>query len=625
MSVRIWCCTRVQRALATAGLGLFIATQPAASETASTTQTAPQPSARAVAAPPPRPATGSDVQVKDGGDRVEIHVADLPLSTLLRMLSAQSKKNIVASPSVQGTVTADLFDVSFHQALDAILRMNNCGYIEQGNFIYVYTLQELAEIEALKDEGAYVTRVFQLNYVTVKDIRPLIEPLLSKQGQITGTPDATEGLETDPKVGGGNSHSGPDTLVVFDVASRMEHIEKVIKELDVRPRQVLIEATILRADLTEDNELGIDFNLVTGVDFEMLGSTSQGVQDLVTGEVPSARLNALNTTVRTDFNAAVTPGGFTFGIIKDQVAAFVRALEQISDTSVLANPKVLTLNKQRGQVIVGRRDGYLTTTVTETTAVQTVEFLETGTQLIFRPFICDDGFVRMEIHPEDSTGSLNEANLPFETTTEVTANILIRDGHTILIGGLFREAGGSVRGQVPVVGNIPGIGALFRQTTDNTEREEVIILLTVHIVDDHEAYEELGDKLSADVERTRLGSRRGLQAFGRDRLALAHYHWALQHLKAGRRDKALWDARMSLHISSSYAPAAKLKERLVGRHSCDYRIGSVRNLIARRITGRNWIEEIGPPVPGRENALDATPYSPDEAEQGRQDLEEDDR
>ncbi len=546
-----------------------------------------------------------------GGDRVEIHVADVPLATVLRMLSTQSRRNIIASPKVSGTVTADLFDVTFEEALDSILRANGCGFKVSGRFIYVYTLEELAELEVRKvKKEEPVARLFRLNYIAVKDIQTLIQPLLSDQGTVTATPAAEVGLDTDAKEAGGATHSGHDLILVYDVPSHLSRVEKMIREIDVRPKQVLIEATILRAELSEDNALGIDFNMVSGVDFEMLASRSVGVTDLDVGDVPQAELNNTNSTLRTDFNSAVPTGGLTFGIIKDQIAVFLRALEQVGDTTVLANPKVLALNKQRGQVMVGRRDGYLTTTVTETTAIQTVEFLETGTQLIFRPFIGDDGYVRMEIHPEDSSGSLNESNLPFETTTEVTSNILVRDGHTILIAGLFRESSGATRSQVPIVGNIPVLGPLFRSTADRTGREEVIILLTVHVVKDNERYAEEGQALAEDAMRLRVGNRRGIQWFGRDRLALAHYHTALQHIKAGRRDKALWDARMALHVSPKYLPAIKLKERLTGRHSCDYRVGVIREFISRRLMGNTKIEDIGPPPPGKTRSAPVVPSTP---------------
>ncbi|HUW81561.1 MAG TPA: hypothetical protein VMZ31_02045 [Phycisphaerae bacterium] len=544
-----------------------------------------------------QPVNGPSILVKSR-DRVDIHVVDVPLATVLRMLSTQSGRNIITSPKVKGNVTADLFDVTFADALNCILWANGCAFQQRGNFLYVCTLEELAEQQAAAAPDTLVARLFYLHYITVDDVKPMIEPLLSEDGKIAVTSSAESGLETSGTEAGGNALSSPDAVLVYDHLSRVEQIAKVVRELDVRPRQVLIEATILRAQLGEDNALGIDFNIVDGVNFELLGGTSLGLTDLETGQVAAADLNKTNMTIRTDLAGVVPQGGFTFGIIKDRIAVFLRALEQVTDVTVLANPKVLTLNKQRGEVIVGRRDGYLTTTVTETTAVQTVDFLETGTQLVFRPFIGDDGYVRMEIHPEDSSGGLNEANLPFERTTEVTANIMVRDGHTVLIGGLFRESTNATRGQVPVLGNLPLAGALFRTTIDSTSREEVIILLTVHIVKDDQAYHELSEDLAEEVERIRLGSRRGVQAFGRDRLGMTHYCWALEHLEAGQYDKALWDVQLALHISPLSVPAMKLREKLVGRELCERQVGAIRDLIARRIMGEDP-EPTVPPLPDR--------------------------
>jgi len=563
---------------------------------ASQPSTLPAPAAASAEEPLKKPDIDSSIHVKEN-DRVDIHVAEVPLATVLRVLSTQSRRNIVASAKVRGTVTADLFDVNFLEALDSILRANNCVFEERDRFIYVYTLEEFAALRAEKKEEPFVSKLIRLNYVTVKDIQPLIQPLLSTQGKIAVTPDAKSGLDTSAKEAGGNSLSGPDALMIYDLASNVERIEKLVREIDVRPKQVLIEATILRAELHEENALGIDFAMVDGVNLAMLNSTSPGITDLTTGDLPQGRMGNTNWTLRTDFNSGVPAGGLTFGIIKDHVAAFIRALERVTDTTVLANPKVLALNKQRGQVIVGRRDGYLTTTVTQTTAIQTVEFLETGTQLVFRPFIGDDGYVRMALPPEASTGSLNASNLPYKTTTEVTTNILVRDGHTILIGGLFRENTNTTRSQVPIIGNIPGMGALFRQTTDTSGREEVIILLTVHIIKDDAEYAKIGEELAEEALKIRIGARRGVQWFGRDRLALGYYHQAMQHLKEGRPDKALWETRMSLHISPTYAPAIKLNERFAGPHSCDRQTGAIRDFIRRRIMGADTPEEIGPPSP----------------------------
>jgi len=125
----------------------------------------------------------------------------------------------------------------------------------------------------------------------------------------------------------------------------------------------------------------------------------------------------------------------------------------------------------------------------------------------------------MEIHPEDSSGGLTAANLPFKITTEVTSNVMVKDGHTIVIGGLFRESTDTIRSQVPFLGNLPLAGYLFRQQRDQTTREEIIILLTPHIVKDDSVYSEESQQLMKDAEKLRVGVRKGMMPFGRERLA----------------------------------------------------------------------------------------------------------
>ncbi|MBX3396252.1 MAG: hypothetical protein KF841_12885 [Phycisphaerae bacterium] len=531
-------------------------------------------------------------------NRVTMHVAGLPLSEAVRMISEPTQRNIILAKGVDGTVTATLYDVTFEAALDAMLLSNGLGYRSEGSFIFVYPLEELERFR--EAERKVETRVFRLSYVRAGIVKELLETVKSPNGKIAVTPVAQAGLggASGPTDTHGDALSGADMIIATDLADRLDAMEDLLAKVDVRPEQVLIEATILRASLNEQNALGIDFTTVGGIDFAELSSTSPAAQSITTGQTPSSKLEQTTLTARTDFNSNVPGGGFTFGIIKDQIGAFVRALETITDTNIIANPKVLALNKQFGQVIVGRRDGYLTTTITETTAVQTVEFLETGTILTFRPFIGSDGYVRMEIHPKDSTGGLTAANLPFEQTTEVTTNIMVKDGNTILIGGLFREVGTSTRSQVPLLGNIPGLGAMFRSTNDDTIREEVIVLLTVHIVKpeaDFKASEELGD----DVERFRVGMRRGVQWFGRERLAQAHFSWALKHLARGNLDKALWDAEIAMLNYPRHVEALKLAEKIKGQRMWENEASSVRTFVRDQILRSRGIEmpAFGRPAP----------------------------
>lgn len=535
----------------------------------------------------------SEPMVRVGIDnRVTMHVVDLPLADALRMLAEPTKRNIVLSSGATGTVSVSLYDVTFDQALDAMLVSNGLGYRKDGDFVYVHPAEELSKL--VQSRRRYMTRVFRLTYLNAASVRALIEPMLSEKGKVSTTPPSSRGLggSTGIEDTEGDAVASADALIVSDYEDVLREVATVIKDLDSQPKQVLIEATILRATLDDDNSLGIDFTTVGGVDFAQLSSVSPAAQSVTTGNIPTAEFDNTNFTVRSDFNGALPAGGFTFGILKDQVGVFVRALEQMTDTSILANPKLLALNKQVGQVIVGRRDGYLTTTITETTAIQTVEFLETGTVLTFRPFVGDDGTIRMEIHPKDSTGGLTDANLPFEQTTEVTTNILVKDGRTILIGGLFREVGTAARGQIPVLGNIPIAGALFRRTRDVTVREEVIILLTVHIVKKDGLEEEESEQMYQDIERYRVGLRNEVQWFGRERLSQAHYRWALEHLAQGNTEKALWDAGLAWELYPDHVPAMKLCEELKGRRIWESDASSVRTVI------RDMIQrESGPVTP----------------------------
>lgn len=530
----------------------------------------------------PGPPTG--FSVTEHGT-VRMHVADLPLSTALHLLSLEGRRNIITSPNVKGKVTANLYDVTFEEALHAILAANGADFLMDGNFIYVYTNKELKELAtAAAAAPPPETRVYRLNYISANEASAYVGLILKNQSQegekskgesrkikdrIATPPAPSTGLKGDAKEGGSVANALQDFIIVSATPAVHEQIEALLAKLDVRPKQVLIEAAILRAELTDDNALGIDFSLVGGVDLGLLSPRSNGLVDLNLGILPEERYERFNSIATTSLASNIPDGGLTVGIIKDNVAIFLRALEEVTDTTVLANPKILALNRQKGQVIVGRRDGFMTTTVTETQAIQTVEFLETGTQLIFRPFIGDDGFIRVELHPEDSVGFVNAQGLPSEQTTEVTTNVIIRDGETILIGGLFREVTTDSRSQVPGLGNLPIVGALFKTNTEASSREEVIILLTIHIVKDREAYADASREQYDRIERMRVGTRKGLMWHGRERMAQAQYGHALEALDGGKHSKALWHLNMALHNNGRFLPAIQLKERILGQRAWD--------------------------------------------------------
>jgi len=551
----------------------------------------------------------SQVSVSDVGT-VEIHVSDANLVEVLRMLSLQSQKNIVASKSVRGTVTANLYNVTIREALDAILKANGFGYREKGNFIYVYSEQELRELE--KEERKTQVEVFRLYYTTAVNASALIKPALSTDGSVQTTPPAATGI--DNKDTGGDSHASEGILIVRDYPENLARVRQILKEIDRRPQQILIEATIVSARLTEDNALGVDFAVVGSVDFA--GVTAAGIDNfnqLLTRDALGTSLPDRGVVGgSTGLTTGLPQNGLRVGVLGNNVAVFISALESVTDTTILANPKVLALNKQRGEVLVGREDGYLTTTVTESTTVQTVQFLQTGSKLVFRPFIGDDGYIRMEIQPEDSDGQV-VGGLPSKTTTQVTTNVLVKDGHTIVIGGLFRESSTRNRRQVPGLGNLPLLGYLFRNQQDATVREEIIILLTPHIVKDDGAYARVSEEQLREFEKMRVGVRRGMMPFGRERLAEAFYDRAVSELGRSEpnRKMALWFLDCATNLNPKFIEAINLKAQISGKEITSVYNSTIRDYVRTSVLKERQTQAAAP-LPGRlEFALPATqPVAP---------------
>lgn len=183
-----------------------------------------------------------------------------------------------------------------------------------------------------------------------------------------------------------------------------------------------------------------------------------------------------------DAGLAVADQGLKFGFIDRNVSGFIRAIETMNKVNILASPRVLVLNKQRAEIQIGQRLGYRNTVTNLTSSLQTVQFLSVGTLLNLRPFISQDGMIRMEIHPEKSTGTLDLNGIPQTNTSEMTTNILVPDGATIVIGGLIDSSDSTNQSGVLGLSRLPGIGPFFRDRTNRATKTELIVLLTPRIL-----------------------------------------------------------------------------------------------------------------------------------------------
>jgi type IV pilus assembly protein PilQ len=525
--------------------------------------------------------SNSELEVSEGGKLKFINFDKencKSINDALRVLGALYKKNIVPSSNVDGPLTIRrLYDVTFEQALNSILGYG-FKYDQEGNFVKVYTAEEYKKIKT--DPERMIYKVFTLYYISAAEAMKLITPVLSGVGSIQGSSPPETTVSTGESISGGTA--GGDTmalndhLVIEDYPENIAEVEKLLKQLDIRPKQVLVEATILSATLNEGMKMGVDLNLLAGVSLDGTDATA----DLVSGDTvsrgtagttPIGQLGqgiANGSPIETFGFAASLGSGLRIGITTGDVAAFITALETVTDTTILANPKILAVNKQLGQVYIGTKIGYNSqTTQTQTSTTQQVSFLDTGTKLSFRPYIGDDGYIRMDIHPKDSSGTLKANDIPDESSTELATNVMVKDGQTIVIGGLFRDVVVTSRSQIPLLGDLPLVGALFRGTSDTTQRQEVIVLLTPHIIDEPE--ETNSDARVDDIRRKRFGAKEELQWAGKARLVEDRYAKAARFYVEGDTEAAMKELDYVLELRPSYLEAIRLKEKIIAETNPD--------------------------------------------------------
>jgi len=531
--------------------------------------------------PSTKPKAESAIKTVKGGEKqrvtvtdqmtVDMSVKDENISSVLEMLAVQSRKNIIASKNVTGKVSADLFGVTFYEALDSVLNVNGFAYQERGNFIYVYTQQELDTI--VKASKPRVAKVLRLNYLTAPDAAEFVKPMLSQGGEIKHNNKTENFSIADSAPTGKDDFALAATLVVIDYEENIRAVEQLIIELDTKPSQVLVETTVLSASVQEDNAFGIDFSLIFDYSFKDFANAALGGPF---GVVDAIRRQPTNVgrgeAISSDVGGTGRAGGFKVGIVQDNVSVFLRALDAVTNTTVLANPKILALNRQPSRVLVGQRIGYLSTTATETSTTQTVQFLDTGVQLYVRPFInANKNEIRMELRPQFSRATQknvpgpngSQVIIPDEDTQEITTNVIVPDGMTVVLGGLFREDVVSGRQQVPLLGDIPLVGSAFRGQNDSTTRSEIIFLLTPRIVSDP-AMAKLGDAATDQVDRVRAGSRQGQLFFGRDRMTATLNMEAEAAARDGESAKAMWLIGRSLSLNANQPEVYRLRERITG-------------------------------------------------------------
>jgi type IV pilus secretin PilQ/predicted competence protein len=552
----------------------------------------------------------------DQNATITVNFQDEDLGEILEMFSTNYQLNLVYGADVVGTVTMNFFNAPVEEALAQLLRANNLTYEVDGSFIVV---QPLAAGAAQTGQGSkFPPTVIYLNHVQAEDMRPIIEPMLAGTESVIQSQKVQAGIENLSDLGG-KGEASRDFLVVYASEGTLAKIQELIQTLDKPPAQILVEATILSVTLSDDFQLGFDFTALGGVDFQALGGSSninEGLDSFV-GTNGSTGNEWLFGAEQKGFNNNDS-SGLHLGILRNQVGVFVNALEEVTNATVLSNPQILTVNRHAAELLVGRKLPYITTNVTQTSSTQTVSFLEVGTSLVFRPYVTDDGYIRMEINPKKSDGFINALGLPEETTTEVSTNVLVKDGNTVVIGGLIENQLATTESQVPFLGDLPWIGSLFRSTIEQESKNEVIVLLTPHIVSDSEL------SLLAEEKRARLETAIAHLAashtgYLRPSYARRMYAEATAALAAGDPEKALAKAEWGLTAMPADPDLAAVvnhcREELVSARYEDEEMEDTLRLLEDKGAGRvqvpsEYTEETEP----TEEVVEEEPVTDPEAE-----------
>jgi type IV pilus assembly protein PilQ len=460
-------------------------------------------------------------------DLISMDFKEADILTVLQVLARQSKQNLVASPEVQGKVSIHLEEVTWQQALDTIVQNSGLAYEKKGNVILISTLESLRArretLKALAENEALVTRVIQLEYLDANDVKKFLEPQLSEQGKIsvlemTGQKGWTFGTAE----GGGTAAqeerkrtereaSRSRSIVVTDTPSTIDRIEKILQQVDIIPRQILIEARVMEVNRDLLRDLGLEVGTGPG---STTTSSTQGFVAGTTSRTFSQQSVKKNGAGGTDvsnaggslLNQVITPANFIpeatglsaanaglsllFRQLRGtQAEIMVRALEEDVNTNTLSAPNILTLSGQEARILIGEKFPILNTQVSgtdTTTTTTTLEYYQDiGIELYVVPQISGDKFVDMIIHPVVSarTGSVGANQYPILDVREAETQVVMENGETVVIGGLLKDVKTKSQIGIPFLGKIPVLGHLFSRTTTDNGKVDLLIFLTAHIID----------------------------------------------------------------------------------------------------------------------------------------------
>lgn len=445
------------------------------------------------------------------GERLSLNFQNIEVRAVLQILADFTKLNLVATDSVQGNITLRLQNVPWDQALDIILRTRGLAKRQENNILIVAPADELAESarrvfdaeETIKATQPLRRELIQVNYADATAIVGLFQATMSKTNSASfGQSDSGEGVYranmTMNDRGSLTVDKRTNTILAYQTEDRLEELRRIVAQLDRPVRQVMIETRIVEANVDFAKQLGVRW----GVDYRSKQVASYGGADRNlymsdSGGTSSGNSSGTHTVYdeskgymipaaapMVDLGASAASSGFGIAYLssKFMIDLKLNAMQRSGQGEVISQPKVTTSDKEKATIMKGQEVPYQEASSSGAT---TTSFKQAVLSLEVTPQITPDNQILMDVKiNKDSVNTSQTYNgVPAINTNEVQAKVLVGDGETVVLGGVFQNEQSKVTEKVPFLGDLPVMGRLFRKDEVSNSKQELLIFITPRIID----------------------------------------------------------------------------------------------------------------------------------------------
>ncbi|MBN1125860.1 MAG: hypothetical protein JXA82_12695 [Sedimentisphaerales bacterium] len=401
--------------------------------------------------------------------RISVDFRETPIEDVLRILARQADVDVVKSPKVSGSVTATLTEIPLAEALNNILTAHGYGYIATENMIRVVPQEDIFEARE-----KVVSRVYRITYADVTEVELALKKFISPAGSISANPTTSN-------------------IIVTDMESKVTAIDAFLQEIDRITPQIMVEARIYDISSTNRMDLGVEWSIGRNTNYGTSGIGSIGDSSTLTsaGNRTDPHMTGLFSGVTS--KATDTEGLIRFGWLNSSIDidAILRAKQEDIHAKLLANPRVMVIDNEMATIKITEEIPFQELTETSMGgSIGTTRFKDVGVELLVTPHLTRDNMIRLKIHPKFSVrtgdvvlpGVANSSPQPIVAKRETQTTTLVKDGQTVVIGGLRRQQISEQTNKVPLLGDIPLVGELFKFHGESSVNSELVVFITPYLI-----------------------------------------------------------------------------------------------------------------------------------------------